>query len=385
MWPKAGIPVENGLTDLRPVSVFIEYDGPRIFTCLDSEGGLLLAYHCDEADDFNIFCVAAFTPELERKLTAGMITIFEALSQPRIWAVHLAADWHISEVRRISIDDVPMDLLPDPDVMLWPSLQPLLNLRAIINEKQGIVSSIIRDTVDAAERSVKRLLRGIETNLSPAKLRLLWDLPMQRLAFRSFEISLRAPNDDELAALKLDPTEVRAIYSQVGELLNRALELATDDRLGADSANDVPDAQRDLLLDALSELAPSTRGAIEEIQVSGRILGTEKKPVRVSKRTRRNITAIRKDAVTVIAADPIILQTGFVREFDRDKLAFRLKQSDQDLEVNFEIEDAESDMVDRVIDALQDEYMVAVSGRRESGARIIAVAVERSGQNPRIS
>ena len=66
---------------------------PRIFTCRDIAGELLLAYQCGGNGPTSRFVLVPFTLELERRLVDGEITVREALDQPRMWLVDLNADW----------------------------------------------------------------------------------------------------------------------------------------------------------------------------------------------------------------------------------------------------------------------------------------------------
>ena len=125
MWQVTGRMTAFDWIDLTPVNVLYEFDGPRIFTCRDNAGELLLAYQCGGDGPLSRFVLVPFTPELERRLVDGEITVREALDQPRTWLIDLNADWEISSAWQVRMEDIPSSCLPRPGAMLLPSLQQI--------------------------------------------------------------------------------------------------------------------------------------------------------------------------------------------------------------------------------------------------------------------
>lgn len=107
-----------------PIEVLYEFDGPRIFTVSDSEGGLNLAYWSDEDDRIARYVVVPTTRTIVDSLHSGAITVFQALNQPCCWLCDVAHDGTLVDCRRTEFDDIPRDALPAVDALLLPSLQP---------------------------------------------------------------------------------------------------------------------------------------------------------------------------------------------------------------------------------------------------------------------
>jgi hypothetical protein len=109
--------------DITPVNVLYEFDGPRIFTCRDNAGELLLAYQCGAEGPASRFGVVPFTPALERRMVDGEITVRESLDQPRTWLIDVNADWEITAAWQVRMEDIAPSCLPRAGAMLLPSLQ----------------------------------------------------------------------------------------------------------------------------------------------------------------------------------------------------------------------------------------------------------------------
>lgn len=360
MWFDSGTEIKTRWTALHPRRVLYDFDGPRIFTCLDEHDETWFAYQCEEQAEFCAFLLVPFSNDLEDRLTCGNITILEALRQPRLWVALTDHGFSISRLFKSKLDNIPHERLPRPEAMLWSHLQPLLNLRGIGKESHRVVASVIRDTVEAAENVLKDLLETVSGIGETIKLRPLFDLPAQRLAFNSFEVGFRAPRADELPDGSMDADELRRIYREVGDLLRKGAEIAdADDSQPVKSA----DEKTGIALRAIEKLSPSGRGPLQEIHVSGQMVGPISQPFRLSKRTRQNA---RKGIKMVAGADvenALVQHGGTVRAFDRDKMTVRLHTGDDD--VLFEIEDVGGDLTDRAIEALQGEYEVIASGERK--------------------
>jgi hypothetical protein len=229
----------------EPVEVLYDFDGPRTFTVLDRDGALCLAHWCDEDDSATRCLVVPFTDQLLGRLRAGELTLRDALNQPRVWVLDFSHEGKVLAAWLVQLGNLPPGVLPQPDTMLLPSLQPLLSLRATAVEgPAGVVpGSLIRAVVDGAQKAIKLLAEYVldqpaQPGRPAALVRRLFDLPAQRLAFGSFEIAFRSPLAGPpglFPALTAEEiSEETAALQRVGLLLERGLEWATSDQVPPD-------------------------------------------------------------------------------------------------------------------------------------------------------
>jgi hypothetical protein len=379
MWPYIGAKVEEKLTDLAPVRVLYELDGPRIFICRDVAGDLLLACQCDEQDELSRFLLVPFDDDLEFRLTTGAITIREALQQPRLWLAEVLNDWTIREIRRVKIDDVPHDNLPRQGTMLWPQLQPILSLRAIGTEiMQGAVRGrVVQETVGRADGAMRALVEyaGGQLGLAAGLIRRLCEPPANRFALKSFEVSFRAPDlGDVDEATKAQATKV---YEMVGELMRRGIHLAHDDHPALPlSEGDIVRAEAILL--AAKSLSPTGRSDVEEVQVSGSLVGTtELQPTRLTKTTHRNASRALAKLKREDHADAPMQFRGFIRQItDRKPYQFVLYKRETDEKIQFDVDESSEGLWVDAAEAIKLHRDVIVSGNRiPNTGRFSAIAI----------
>jgi hypothetical protein len=143
MWQIAGKNIDAAIfAPVEPVEVLYDFEGPRTFTHRDRDGQLCLAHWCDSDYDINRFIVVPFTDALVQKLKTGEITLLEAINQPHAWILDLAHSGEIREAWSVNLSNLPEDVLPKRGTMLWPSLEPLKNARALGEEIQDGPSKI---------------------------------------------------------------------------------------------------------------------------------------------------------------------------------------------------------------------------------------------------
>ena len=132
MWPVIGVQLDTSWLDMQPIRILYEFDGPRAFTCQDNGDNLYLSYQVDEDERALRFLVVPFSKELERRLTTGMIDVWNALFQEEAWLFDLDNQWQPSRAWKVNFEDLPQNAIPKPGVMLWSHLQPkfgvILNL-----------------------------------------------------------------------------------------------------------------------------------------------------------------------------------------------------------------------------------------------------------------
>ena len=325
-----------------PLESLYDFGGPRIFVFANTEDDIFLAYQFEEDNDSLYYLIVPTSDSLVRRLKRGDITVRDSLSQPRMWMIEVDGSGTISAARKAAIDRIPDDWLPDPDAMLWPSLQPIISVRSIGDRiKEGVTpGSVVRNLIDGAEKAVKVLLeysmRGSQQAGRPvAELRRLYDLPPQRFAFRSFEVSFRPPARDGQVLLE-DPRgpylETQdEIYRKVGEMLERGLEWAGSSSRSITQVSDNPEESR-AILRALTFLAPSAYGLVESVEVRGRLAGrfSSYNPARLDQALRSDIKKF--EAKTQKAANQlqsesaqVIECVGKIRAADKDDYKFDLR------------------------------------------------------------
>jgi hypothetical protein len=141
MWPVNGTRVSPHWLGLEPIPVLYEFDGPRIFICQDDASNPYLAYQCDEDEEARRFLVVPSNEGLERRLTRGEINVRDAFWRPRAWFFDLGNDWQPLRAWEVDVENLPPEMLPQPGVMLWPHLTPVINgpaMRACAGETESL-------------------------------------------------------------------------------------------------------------------------------------------------------------------------------------------------------------------------------------------------------
>ena len=125
MWEIEGKPVDpKRFMPFEPRRVLNYYDGPRIFTFRDAADALCLACWSDEDEQQSRFLVVAVTDQIVADLEGGLISVREALAQPRLWIVDWTRDGTLSGAWLVSHRDVPEECQPQPGTMLHRTLLP---------------------------------------------------------------------------------------------------------------------------------------------------------------------------------------------------------------------------------------------------------------------
>jgi hypothetical protein len=375
MWQVTGKPVDAGLfRPFRPAEVLYEFDGPRTFTHLDPDGELFFAHWCDEDRDATRFLVVPFSDQLVTKIKDGDLTLRDALNQPRLWVVDVT---HAGEPRNAWItrlDDVPDDVLPQRGTMLLPALEPLLSLRAVGEDIQEgrVPASVIKNLIDGVQKAVKMLAEYVlgqpaQAGRPPALIKRLFDLPTQRLAFNSFEISFRSPIASSPTLMPVeDEAEARQeqeALRQIGALFQTGLQWLQSPP-GANTADVGRDShERRLILQAVKHLTPSPQGPVREVEVRGTLVKSLARPSKLTRDSRRQINS----AIAQLPAvdETVVREVGRIGEVDRDRLTFELRKIESGETIRkFHFEE---DLLEDVLQAFQDEYPVTAAGIAYSG------------------
>ncbi len=366
MWHIDGKPDKTErFARLEPVEVLYEFDGPRIFTARDADGELVLVYWSDEDDNAIRYVVVPTSTRIVDSLRSGMLSVLDALNQPRCWLCDMDHSGEMSNCLLVDFDVLPRDALPADGAMLWPSLEPLLTLRAVGSRivPGRIPGSVIRSCVEGVQKSFKVLSEYVlgETSQAgrPAEfMRRLFDLPTQRFAFKSFEISFRMPIDEENLFTKEGHKsfEVETL-EDVGKLLEKGLKWVTTEAAEAGVYSPDNPEESAAVLRALKELTPSSRGSIDRLEIHGQLIGTRVSPLVLDKEARLKVNeAIRTQDVEAQRVD----FEGRIRELDKDRLSFELREIGGTPGIQKFVFDEE--LFDVVFQAFDEEKRVRVSG-----------------------
>lgn len=367
MWDIQGKKSDRSpFTSLDPVEVLYEFDGPRIFTVRDRDGLLNLAYWSDEDEKNTRYVVVPTSTRILDDLRQGTLSALDALNQPRCWVCDVALDGGGTECSLVDFQDIPMDALPVQGTMIWPTLEPLLTLRVVgaMIVPGRIPGSVIRSTVEGAQKAFKVLSeyvlgQGTQAGRPGEFLKRLFDLPTQRLAFASFEISFRMPveAEDLFTSMGHKSPQVETL-EQVGTLLNKGLKwLATT---AAEEGLYSPENKEEsaAILRALKELTPSSQGSAERIELRGQLIGARAAPLVLKKHDRQRVNA----AIQNLSLEPQLVDLeGRIRELDRDRLSFELREIDGATTIQKFVFD--EGLFDDVILAFQEEKRIRVAGR----------------------
>lgn len=382
MWEIRGKPVDpKRFAPFEPLRVLNYYDGPRIFTFKDADEALCLACWSDEDEKQSRFLVVAVTDQIITNLESGLLSVREALAQPRLWVVDWAQDGSLTGAWLVAHQDVPEDSQPQPRTMLHRSLEPILSLRATGEAiRPGeIPGSVIKSTVEGAQRAIK-CLAEYEME-SPARrgrpsraLQKLYDLPVQKTLAASFEVQFRSPLNEPDLFVGLEENEIREerdILTRVAEHLQAGLSWLTTTPAEA-SALPVPDDPElsRAIIKALKFLTPSPRSPIREMELRGELATQSVEPVRLS-RTARSILNGAMSRVPAMKERRVELR-GRIRELNERLMRFELHDVKHP-PAPIRVCEFNTDLWDDVYEMLGVEETVDVFGIETSPTSIVRV------------
>jgi len=366
MWTIPGNPTAaDRFEPFEPEAILYAFDGPRIFTLRDNERELYLAYWSDGDDSIDRYVVVPTSEAILTALKSGRISVREALDQPRCWLCDVTYNGQLQECRRVNFSDIPNDCLPAVGTMLLPELEPLLTLRAIGDAivPGQIPSSVLRACIEGVQKCFKYLSEFALGRLSQLGrpnevLRRLFDLPTQELAFGSLVISFRMPIEEkDLFTATGQKSPEAETLEEVGRLLDKGLRWLMSDAGEVGIYPPEATEEGDVLLRALKELTPSTQGYIDQLELSGRLLGSRPKPFTLGREARQTVNA----AIRYRQLEPKIVKLrGRIRELDKDRMSFELRDMPEGpYSQRFVFEEH---LRDDVFEAFQSEAVVTVVG-----------------------
>jgi hypothetical protein len=379
----------------EPEEILHDLDGPRTFTFRNRQDELFLAHWCDDSVNGLLYAVVPFSTAILKRLKSGDITVRDALDQPHQWMVEVAHDWRILKSSAIEFERLPSGTLPERDVMLYANPRPLFTVRAQGDEivERFIPSNVLRTTIERAEKAIKvvveQVLGATTVGRPAASTRRYYNLPTQRLAFGSFEISFRQPTIPaqlEFGEIERDLSNADdKVFEQVSDLLQRGL-LETR-RKGELSSTGPNSAEWVTIVNALENLCPTSQGPVTTIELSGRLLEGGSKPLKrfTLKKSDRAYIRRAKASLVQVRSDDVRL-TGRIRQLDRDAHTFELREIVEGLpDITFVYEDQFLDIIVEAIGPESEEKAYRVIGIRESQTAPYSVlAVLPANENAQI-
>lgn len=341
------------LGSAEPVEVLYEAEEPVIFTLHTGLDQRVLAYLADATPEARWLLLAPCGDRLLEELRGGRVSVREALESSWLWLAKLDNDDCWTEAWSVDLRELPSAHLPEPGVMLLPEHEPALSMRAVGMQlgRDSTPASVVAYVANATRKALKFVAEFVlehERQGRPSdRLRAFYDLPVHHFEFSSFEIAFSAP-----AEFAGDASLEHSI-----ELLRHGIEwAASDDRrpLAADS-----DQEREAILRALEQLTPPSTGVIEGIEIGGRWM--EHRAVKLRRSARRRV----QEELRRAQAERRMSVTGRLREFDKDSLAFTLRDTPNGVDVRGSFDEE-----------LHDELLELFT----NDDRVLVVGVERGGR-----
>jgi hypothetical protein len=205
---------------------------------------------------------------------------------------------------------------------------------------------------------------------------------MQRLAAASFEVSYGFPPKTADPKEQLEDAE---IIADMGRLLDAGIALANGSAAEA-SKLELTDDETVLLLETIKDLTPSTQGDLDEIQISGRLLGPGKRPATLNHDSRRKVNHQLKSRKSTKERDEPFVVSGTITAADQDLNTFKLRNvgaaegtgfADVD-ELTFLYKDH---LFDLVMEAFVSLDIAIVVGNRDAKGRLVALDIEIYSQS----
>ena len=175
------------------------------------------------------------------------------------------------------------------------------------------VVSLVADSARASLKAVLDYVRAANTEGRPTDAqRALYDLPVQRLRFASFEVGLAEPQSD----LFRDESLQQAIA-----FLELGLVWAETSSNQTVSPGQSP-GEREAVLRATLALTPPSSGAVSAIEVSGAWLKGRR--FHLDRNSRTKVSRQLRD----LRSERIVLYSGRIGEIDDDNLSFTLRETE---------------------------------------------------------
>src|SRR5262249_11876939 len=125
MWQPQGDKLNNPdrLGKLQPVTVLC--DVPQLFTCLDSDEELLLAYQCGEEAGVRRLIVLPFESALLDQIKSDSLGVREALKQSGTWVADVDTTGKVTAAWKTDLSKIPDNALPKAGTKLSAMAIPM--------------------------------------------------------------------------------------------------------------------------------------------------------------------------------------------------------------------------------------------------------------------
>ncbi len=219
--------------------------------------------------------------------------------------------WSVTE------SEIPSEYMPVPETPLLPEHAVVFSARALgdgieLGKMPCSVISLVAESARGALKSVLDYVREANTEGRPTDAqRALYDLPVRRLRFASFEVGLSEPVGDLSSAESLQI----AIDHLENGLTWAISDSNQDDSLGTSLA------EREAVLRATLSLTPPSSGVVSGIEVSGAWLKGERFYLDRNSRVKVN------RCLRSMKSEKIVVYSGRVGEIDDDNLSFILREA----------------------------------------------------------
>lgn len=350
--------------------VLYEAEQPIIFLSHTSNHQMLLCYLADETQNARHLILSAITPDRVAMLESGTISVRDALTAGWMWlatAPHnddqLLSLWHVTE------SDIPQEHLPTEGTPLLPEHQVVFSARAVGDRISlgQMPCSVIGFVASAAKSSLKSVLDHFMESHGQGRptdaQRALYDLPVQRLRFASFEIGFSSPPTD------MFPNET---LTSVINSLESGLTWAEDARQDT-SLPGTSNSETEALLRATLALTPPLNGAITSVEISGSWLRGQR--YQLTRDSRRKVS----NALRRFQAEEIVICSGRIGEIDDDNLGFTLRETDDQAELKGTFSE---DILDDMRLYYYESRRVKVSGVKRGNRLFVTAVIEDDARHP---
>jgi len=364
-WTPSGDKIQKDyFKDITPVDVLYDFDGPMIFTFKNNES-LHLAYMSGKTNTLSRFTVSPTNNKIIKRLITGEISIREAIVQPWLWCIDIDGSGQIENCWITSPDELPQNIIPRNGVMIDPKFETVFSVRVDGTHlsRNNVPASAIKRAVDGAYNALKKISEeitgGINSGRPSKEWKQVFDLPAKEVRLGSFEISFQEPNTQQ--NLLLDENTLQDNLWEQGKIFSDALDWATDG-----SANE----PRLPFLEAMEKLIPPQTGLIETVYIGGRLVKGKKKEYLLNRRATKKVReALSRARIVEEKTFPL---SGYPREFDKDRLSFRLRANEIDYTCLFQ-EELYDDIMEIFTSDEMINVMLTVKSNSTSG-EVIAIA-----------
>jgi hypothetical protein len=342
-------------------AVLYEAEQPIVFVSHTRQNQPVLAFLAYEAGEVATYLLAPTSPREVEMLKAGTVAVREALTSNWTWLVrHTHGDPGV-DVWSVSAAEIPDLYLPVPGTPLLPEHEIVFSARAL---GEGIAlgrmpSSVVSFVADAARSALKAVLDHVTAANAGGRptdaQRALYDLPVQRIAFNSFEIGLSEPSADLFR----------------DEALRAAVERLRSGLVWAEDVSDQSEApggslaETEAVLRGTLALTPPSSGVITAVEVSGAWLDGRR--YHLSRASRMKVSRSLRD----LQSERIVLYTGRIGEIDDDNLSFTLRETTDEVDHKGTFSD---DLLEDMRTHYYESNRVQISGVERSGKlRVTAV------------